>query len=346
MSERDQTGGLRVGTVLDGAYRLTRLIFEGGMGTVYEAVQLRLDKRVAVKVMVKELAESAEALARFRREVKVTAHLAHPHVVQLLDHGTAPNGAPYLVTEFLEGEDLEHRLLRVERLSVDNTLQIVRQVASALAVVHAQGIVHRDLKPGNVFLLPIEGVSDFVKVVDFGISKVKTSETKLTRAFTMVGTPEYMSPEQAEGRVDDVDHRSDQWALACMAWRMLAGRAPFVGDHLNQLLERVVRHEPPSLAASAPEVPSAVEKVLRRALSKKQAGRFTTIMAFARAFEAAATGRPVPSTGGHPVVTAAAPPAREGRSPRWVLTLGIVVLSAAAAAAAAYMYRGSLAPLL
>jgi eukaryotic-like serine/threonine-protein kinase len=282
--DRDEPG---VGTVIDGAYRLTRLISQGGMGTVFEAIQLRLNRRVAVKIMVPELTENAVAMARFKREVKVTSQLAHPNVVQLLDYGATGSGQPYLVTEFLEGEDLEQRLARVACMAVPAVLPILRQVVSALAAIHAKGIVHRDLKPANVLLLQIDGAVDFVKVVDFGISKVRNpSETKLTKAATMVGTPEYMSPEQAMGHVDEVDHRSDQWALACTVWRMLTGQAPFAGEHLNELIGRVVQEDPPRLAVS--HVSAAVEKVLRRALAKRQSQRFPTVMAFLRAFEAAA----------------------------------------------------------
>jgi serine/threonine-protein kinase len=277
-----------VGTALDEAYLLTHLISEGGMGTVFEAIQLHLRKRVAVKIMVPELAANPEALARFRREVEVTSQLAHPHVIQLLDFGTAPTGQPYLVMEYLDGEDLSQRLARVGRLPLAAAVDVIRQIASALAVIHAKGIVHRDLKPGNVFLLPREGISDFVKVVDFGISKVKSSSTKLTRAFTMVGTPECMSPEQATAQGDEVDHRSDQWALACVAWQMLGGTMPFRGTSLNDLLERIVTSEPPALAPQVPGLPAAVEQVLRRALSKRKDDRFPTVGAFARALETAA----------------------------------------------------------
>ena len=278
------------GTILDQAYQLTSVVSSGSMGTVYEGVQLRLNRRVAVKIMVAELTDNLEALARFRREVKVTSQLAHPHVVQLLDFGTTPSGQPYLVTEFLEGEDLERRLRRVRRLPLEGALDVVRQVALALAAIHAQGFVHRDLKPANIFLLPMPNESDFVKLVDFGITKVRTSDSGLTKQATVVGTPEYMSPEQASGRVDEVDHRSDQWALAATAWRMLSGKAPFAGVHMNQLLSSIQRDEPPLLDPGDLHLPPKLERVLRRALSKKQSARYPTIVTFARAFEAAALG--------------------------------------------------------
>jgi serine/threonine protein kinase len=276
-----------VDTVLDGAYRLTRLIFEGGMGTVYEAVQLRLNKRVAVKVMVPELATDPEALARFRREVEITSQLSHPHVIALLDFGVAPSGAPYLVMEYLDGEDLDQRLRRVQRLPLTTVSNIVGQTASALSMIHRKGVVHRDLKPANMFLLSLEGGEDFVKVVDFGISKVKTATTRLTRAFTMVGTPESMSPEQATGRVDEVDHRCDQWALACAAWRMITGTRPFAGATLTEFLQQVVSAEPPPMASLIPDAAPEVEFVLRRALAKRQDDRYPTIAAFSRAFQTA-----------------------------------------------------------
>jgi len=295
----DEQRPAQVGTVLEGAYRLTRLLGEGGMGAVYEALHLRLDKKVAVKVMARQLAASEEALARFRREVQVTSKLAHPHIVQVSDFGTAPAGEPFLVMEYLEGEDLSDRLNRVGRLPLAPTVAIVNQVASALSATHSKGIVHRDLKPENLFLLRVEGVTDFVKVVDFGISKVKASNEKLTRASVMMGTPAYMAPEQATGRVDDIDHRTDQWALACIAWELLSGEEPFTGKDTPTLLYNITHGEPPAL--KAPDVPPDLEAVLRRALSKKQGDRFPTIAAFARAFGAATTPRPVPVTTPRPV---------------------------------------------
>jgi serine/threonine protein kinase len=279
-----------VGSVLQDAYLVTRLIGQGAMGAVYEATQTRLQKRVAIKIMDRNLAANAEALARFRREIQVTAQLAHPNIIQVSDFGTAPTGEPYLVMEYLDGEDLEQRLQRVTRLPLASAVNIVKQLASALAVTHAEGIVHRDLKPANVFLVKVPGQTDFVKVVDFGISKVlKASTTKLTRAQMIVGTPEYMAPEQAAGKVDEIDHRSDQWSLSCIAWHMLVGRQPFVGPDVNTILHQVMNGEPPPLPPNmAGLLPGQVEQVLRRALSKRQQDRFPTITAFARAFEAAA----------------------------------------------------------
>ena len=285
-----------VGTVLEGAYRITRLIGQGGMGAVYEAVQLRLNKRVAVKLMASNLAADHEALLRFHREAEITSRLGHPHLVNVVDFGQAESGEPYLVMEYLEGEDLDHRLRRVSRMSIESVVHVVRQVASALNATHDQGIVHRDLKPGNIFLVQVPGELDFVKVLDFGISKMMAARTRLTKARSTPGTPAYMSPEQATGMVDQVDHRVDQWALACIAWEMLLGRPPFVADDTTALLFQIIKMDPHPLAPQVPGLPPAVEMELRRALSKRPVDRFPTIRAFSRAFASAASGQPADVT--------------------------------------------------
>lgn len=285
-----------VGTVLESAYRITRLIGEGGMGAVYEAVQLRLNKRVAIKLMARDLAANREALARFHREAEITSHLGHPHLVNVVDFGQAESGEPYLVMEYLEGEDLDHRLRRVGRMPIEAVVHVVRQVASALNAAHDQGVVHRDLKPGNIFLVQIPGEPDFVKVLDFGISKMMAARTRLTKARSTLGTPIYMSPEQAAGMVDEIDHRVDQWALACIAWEMLLGHPPFVADDVTALLFQIIKMDPHPLAPRVPGLPPAVETELRLALSKRPADRFPSIREFSHAFASAAFGQPADLT--------------------------------------------------
>ncbi|HJX52973.1 MAG TPA: serine/threonine-protein kinase [Polyangia bacterium] len=296
-----------VGTVLEGAYRITRLIGEGGMGAVYEAVQLRLNKRVAIKLMARDLAANREALARFHREAEITSHLGHPHLVNVVDFGQAESGEPYLVMEYLEGEDLDHRLRRVGRMPIEAASHVVKQVASALSAAHGQGVVHRDLKPGNVFLVQIPGEPDFVKVLDFGISKMKAARKQLTNASAVMGTPNYMSPEQATGVVEEIDHHADQWALACIAWEMLLGRGPFVADDVAAILYQIINLDPHPLAPRVPGLPPAVERALRRALSKRPAERFSSMREFSRAFEAAAFGRPADATPTPVLVSPATP---------------------------------------
>ncbi len=279
-----------VGTILQDSYRVIRLIGRGGMGAVYEGTQLRLNKRVAIKVLAREMSSNPEALARFRREAEVTSQLGHPHIVQVNDFGTTASGEPYLVMEFLEGEDLDQRIRRARHLSLAATTNIIKQIASALSSTHARGIVHRDLKPANVFLMEVEGEADFVKIVDFGISKVRAASLRITAASAVMGTPNYMSPEQASGQVEEVDHRTDQWSLACIAYELLAGRGPFLGETIHSLLYQVVHQEPPRLGSLNPTLPPEIEKVVARGLSKGKGERFPTINAFSRAFAAAAAG--------------------------------------------------------
>ena len=281
---------LPAGTVLDGTYRLTRLLGQGAMGTVYEGHHTSAGKRVAVKVMHRELLAYPELAMRFRREAKVTSELTHPNIVKVDSFGATPAGQPYLLMDLLDGEDLQTRLERVGPLPRETVVQIVNQVASALAVTHAAGVVHRDLKTDNVFLVRAPDGGVLAKVVDFGLSKVlKTSATKLTVARAVFGTPEFMAPEQAEGRQDAIDHRSDQWSLACLAWFAWTACLPFTGPDVNAILNQVISAVPIPPGPAAPPLPPEVEKVLRRALSRDRADRFPTIRAFARAFEAAAS---------------------------------------------------------
>jgi serine/threonine-protein kinase len=284
---------VRPGTIVNDAYRIVRQIGEGAMGGIYEARQLRLDKRVAIKVLARELAVNGEALLRFHREAEITSQLGHPNIITVFDFGTTDQGQPYLVMEFLEGEDLADRLHRVKTLALPAAVRVSKQVASALAETHAKGIVHRDLKPANIFLSRIQG-EDFAKVLDFGISKVRAASTALTNASTLMGTPMYMAPEQAKGE-SELDHWTDQWALACITFEMLAGRPPFVGDDTAALLYQVVHENPPPVSQFNTTLPPAVDGVIRRALTKDQNERFPHVTAFARAFEAAATGKPIPA---------------------------------------------------
>lgn len=280
-----------VGCVVEGVYQIARLLGEGGMGTVYEAVHLRLNMRVTVKVMARHLAANDEALARFRREAEVTSAIGHPHIVQVFDSGVTTSGEPYLVMEYLEGEDFESRIRRVQRLSPMATLHIVRQVASALTAAHHKGIVHRDLKPANIYVLDVAGEPDFVKVLDFGVSKVLAATTNLTRPSRVLGTPRYMAPEQAQGLVDQIDHRTDQWALACITWEALSGQTPFVADEELSLLYQVVYGVPAPLVRKVNGLRPEVEQVLRRALSKDQEDRFADVQDFVLALESAISGK-------------------------------------------------------
>ncbi len=331
---------LPIGTTLDnGTYRLTRLIGLGGMGAVYEGVHTGAGKRVAIKIMSRGLMAYPELLARFRREAKVTSELSHPHVVAVYGFGEAAGGEPYLVMEYLEGEDLQVRLEREGALPADAVATMVTQLASALTVAHAGGIVHRDLKPGNVFMVQRPDQSVFVKVVDFGISKVlKRSATKLTVARAVFGTPEFMPPEQAAGMQEQIDHRSDQWSLACIAWFSLTAQLPFSQPDVNGTLNQVMSAVPTPLVPGGPRFTPEVDEVLRRALSKNRDDRFPTIKAFARAFEGAIRGvparAPTPARAMEPVASPAPAPRPPRRLARW-----LVLIVLAGALGAAWLFR-------
>jgi serine/threonine-protein kinase len=280
------------GQILHDTYRLERLIGEGGMGKVYEAAHLRLKRRFAVKVLSPVVATLPEAVARFRREGEVTSALGHPHIIDVVDSHITSDGQPYIVMELLDGESLGSRLARPPALALREAAEIVRQAASALHAAHGLGVVHRDLKPENVFLCRrSEGI--FVKVLDFGISKVLGSQSMLTAASVIMGTPSYMAPEQAEGRIAEIDARTDIFALGAILYEMLAGRPPFLGESITAVLYQTVHQEPIPLRELQPLVPAAVERVVARALAKRPSERYGTALELAEDLARALAPRPV-----------------------------------------------------
>lgn len=276
-----------IGTVLRGTYEVRGVVDIGGMGIVFEAEHVRLRRKVAIKVLPVHLAQEPKALLRFQREAELVSLLQHPHVVQIVDYDTTERGEPYIVMEFLLGESLELRLAREPVLPLPFVVRIVTQVASGLAAVHQALIVHRDLKPANIFLteLPAEGVH--IKLLDFGIGKRLGGRQRLTGENDVMGTPDYMPPEQAQGRTAHVDQRGDQYSLAVIAYEMLAGRGPFQGD-MMEILEQVIASEAPRIEDLVPGLPAAVGPVLRRAMSKAPEQRFDSVVEFAEALAAAA----------------------------------------------------------
>jgi serine/threonine protein kinase len=277
-----------VGTVLRDTYQVKRLLDRGGMGLVFEAEQIRLRRRVAIKVLPGHLAQDPQALTRFQREAELVGLLQHPHVVQIVDFDTTEQGEPYIVMEFLSGESLAARLARDGKVPLEFAVRIAKQVASGLAAVHGALIVHRDLKPANIFLTELPTEYAHVKLLDFGIGKRLNTSQSLTGENDVIGTPDYMPPEQALGKVAHIDQRSDQYSLAVIVYEMLAGRTPFLGD-MATILALVIHEEPPPIEDIAPHIPARVGGVLRRAMAKERAARFETIVDFASALAAAAT---------------------------------------------------------
>jgi serine/threonine-protein kinase len=267
---------IREGAVLGGKYRLEQEIGRGAMGTVWSAVHLTLGQRVAIKLIAAEYAQAPEARQRFSIEAKAAARLRSRHVVQIYDDGETPAGTPYIVLEYLEGETLEQRLEREHDLPLNDAVRITRQVARALSRAHAQGIVHRDLKPGNVFLARSED-DEFgwiAKVLDFGIAKVAgQSVASTTKTGTLLGTPLFMSPEQARG-ASSVDARSDLYSLGMVFYNMLTGALAFNGASFADVLIAICTSPLPDLRASAPWVPQSVADWFQRACAREPQDRF------------------------------------------------------------------------
>src|SRR5690606_1513187 len=285
MSQAVQVQGLSVGAVIAGTYEVTRLLGRGGMGSVWEARHVRLPgKRVAIKVLHADVASDPEALARFRREAEIATRLGPPTIVEVHDFNTLPGGEPYLVLELLEGEPLDERLRRGP-IAPDHAIRIAGQVAAALAAAHREQVIHRDLKPHNVFLVPRdeEDGGELVKVLDFGISKIRGSQTVKTQDSTILGTPQYMAPEQATGAHSTVDARTDVFALGAMVYEMLAGRPAFTGQNIPEVVFKVVYEQPTPLAQLVPGLPARVIAAVDRALAKKQDDRFQDVASFVEA---------------------------------------------------------------
>jgi serine/threonine-protein kinase len=269
------------GDVLSGKYAVARKIGEGGMGVVYEAMHLRLRQRIAIKVLRPDVLEDGRVLARFEREAWVTAQLRSVHTARVVDVDHLPNGLPYIVLEYLEGRDLDAELTASGPLPVEEAVDLVAQVAEAMAEAHELGIVHRDIKPSNLFVCR-SGGRRVVKILDFGISRVEADATaRLTLDDAYVGTPCYASPEQLRDSAS-ADARSDVWSLGIVLYELLVGHPPFVGPN-TQVVARVMVDAVPWPGASRPDVPRDLSLVVLRALRRDPSERFQTMRDFAAA---------------------------------------------------------------
>jgi serine/threonine protein kinase len=280
------TAGFAVGTVLQDTYRIVQPLAEGGCGEVYLAAHTRLPGAFAVKVLHPRLVRDREALARFRQEAEITSTLRHPHIVQVFDFNVTERGVPYLVMELLEGVSLAELVRPGTPVDPRRAINIIEQIAQALHAAHERGVVHRDLKPDNVMLLSAGATEDFVKVLDFGISQASW-RTRLTDNDRVSGTPQYMAPEQARGLREQIDHRTDQFSLAAIAYTLFTGREPFSGDNPIAVLYQVVHNHPPTPVEVNPALGSAVSDVIVRGLSKESAERFADVLEFASALRVA-----------------------------------------------------------
>lgn len=287
MTEQAEDLDLVIGTVIQDRYRVISRIGEGGVGVVYMVEHTLVGRRYALKVLRQMLARNPQVIARFHREARAAAAIGDEHIVEIVDMGKLENGSPYLVMELLEGRPLSVELENPASMPIERAVDIATQCCHALNAAHKKGIVHRDIKPENLFLADRHDGSDFVKILDFGISKVQEAagelkSSALTRTGTAMGTPQYMSIEQVNG-CSDIDARTDVYAMGVVLFRMLTGRAPFEAPTYAALVTKVVHDPLPSLVELRPELPRELERVVLRALAKNREERFPSMEELAEA---------------------------------------------------------------
>lgn len=288
---RDEQDSIASGDVIDGRFRVERVVGRGGMGVVYQALHLQLREPVAVKVLRPSASQDEQSRSRFLREARASARLRSEHVVRLMDFGLDENGSPIIVMEYLEGLDLGAKLENGP-LSVDQTVEVILQATEGIAEAHAHGLIHRDLKPGNLFVTRATDGSTLVKVLDFGVSKLSTivedsvMAGRLTDAKSVVGSPSYMSPEQLSGEPTDV--RTDIWSLGVILFECLTGRPPFLGRTVPQVFSAILDKQPPRVAPYRDDVPQCLQALLDWCLEKNRDARCPDTAALAAALAQAA----------------------------------------------------------
>ena len=285
--ERDESEKL-VGAVLANTYRIEKMINEGGMGAIYRARHIRTGGTCAVKILHSRSAQNSELYERFQDEARIISSLHHPNIVTVMDLDKDQTGCAFIVMELLEGEDLQDRLERLGKLPLEDALELTRQVGSALQAAHQRGVIHRDLKPRNIFLAQLdvgEKMIEVAKVIDFGVSKIPRPSDRATKDLLVLGTPRYMAPEGAMGQNSQIDGRSDQWSVAVILYRMLAGKLPFDQESVIDLFKQVINEDPVPLESLVPDLPINIATAVKRALSKKKEARYPTMLEFLAALE-------------------------------------------------------------
>lgn len=280
--ERDESQDPLIGRTLAGRYLIRGRLGQGGMGVVYKADHIGLDKPVAIKFLLDKYTEDREVLTRFHREARTSSRIGHENIIDITDIGETEDGRNYIVMEYLEGADLAEVLESSGPMPAARAADIITQVLHGLAAAHEKNIIHRDMKPENVFIIQRDG-RDFVKIMDFGISKIidaHDSKVRLTETGAVIGTPIYMAPEQAKA-LPTMDHRVDIYAVGVMLYEMLGGRPPFVAPTYLALVTQLLYDPPPPLRELRKDCPEVLANAAHRALAKEPADRFSTALQFA-----------------------------------------------------------------
>jgi serine/threonine-protein kinase len=271
------------GQIIDGKYRITRLLGTGGMGAVYEGENIRIRRKVAIKMLHASVSSQPEVVARFEREAQAAALVGSEHICEVLDLGELPDHTRYMVMEYLDGETLSSLIKRTGRLTYPQSIPILVQILDALGAAHAAGIIHRDLKPDNVFILPQRGgIQNFVKILDFGVSKFSQmggEAMNVTRAGAVVGTPYYMSPEQAKGS-SAIDQRTDIYAIGVLLYQATTGQVPYQAETFNELLFKIVLEVAPPPQTYVPDLDPEFAAIIQRAMAREPEQRFQSCAQF------------------------------------------------------------------
>lgn len=304
--------GSRVGQVVAGKYRIVRRVARGGMATVYEASHIEIGRPFALKILHAELKDHATVRSRFKHEAKAAGALENDHVAAVLDFGMLPDETLYIVMELLRGEDLATRLAREGTIPPEEAIEIVIQMCAGLQAAHEAKVIHRDLKPGNVFLCRRDGARPHVKLLDFGVARALSSvPSENTEIGATMGTPWYMSPEQARGQ-RDLDSRSDVYGLGVVLFEMLSGEKPHLAENTNALLHQIATGRAPSLASRCPELSEKLCAVVDRALAPDPPERFASALEFADALRPFTRGAREPRKDEAPALAAASSPVETG----------------------------------